>query len=857
MAWDADVLLANGSIARIRPIVPADAQALQVFHRAQSDQSTYFRFFAPVPELSPQELSHLTTVDNVDRVALVVVEREQAESAGPGAAANPGPRTDSIIAVGRFDRYGEDQAEVAFNVADSHQGMGLGSILLEHLAAIAREISITRFTAEVLPTNAKMLRVFDDAGYRTEKRHDDGVVAVSIDLDPTQRSTAVSADREWRSDVASMRPVFEARRIALVIGSDGPQMPPQAFDTLLANLQRSTAPIAVSVMAPPGDTRWRDPKHREILAQDATNGTAGIDLALICSASGTWAGVIEDLDGSGAVGAIIYAQAPIGGADRDDPGAALRRARRAGIRIIGPGSAGIRITRDDGTLDATCIDCGDVASDPGAGVFCQSAVAAALTARRLRENAVAVSSFISAGDRIDVSGNEALQWWAQDNYFVAGGVYLESLGNARKFARAARRLSARSPLAILTAAATGGATVPGHRTRTSASARRTLATLFRHAGLIRVADIDELGDTVALLAAGAVPHTDRIAVSSEVSGGAELVEMELSARGFAVRREPAVSPTTGQDKDEIRVHVLQRARDVGPASLLVALEGSGGRTRTPSVSSPSAAAQALRGARDYALWRARDHGELVRATVDRARARRLLRRWEPGEQPRAHLANLLDCYGVELARLELVTDLPGALAAADAIGYPVALTTGAPGLRHRSDLGVVRLGIGSAAELSGAFLNLVTELDRLNVQTSPLRLQAMAPVGAACVVRSREDELFGPVVSVGIAGDATDLLDDWAEVLPPATEADIRGALDHLVAAPRLRGVFPTPPVDREALADIIGRVALLADDNPEIASLELRPVVVGGDGARVLDGRVVVGRARRNDNERRCLVRW
>src|SRR5690606_38208838 len=171
--WEADVVLRDGSTMHIRPIRPSDADALQEFHRSQSPQSIYFRFFAPMERLSDSDLRRFTTVDHQQRVALVLVQRVEGR--------------DRIVAVGRFDRLTEDGdvAEVAFNVSDAAQGKGLGSILLEHLAAAGRELGVRRFVAEVLPSNARMIRVFRDAGYEMSQTFADGVVEVSMPIRPT------------------------------------------------------------------------------------------------------------------------------------------------------------------------------------------------------------------------------------------------------------------------------------------------------------------------------------------------------------------------------------------------------------------------------------------------------------------------------------------------------------------------------------------------------------------------------------------------------------------------------------------------------------------------------------------------
>ena len=146
--WDADVVLADGGTVHVRPIRPDDADAFRAFHGTLSPQSVYYRFFSPKPRLSNAEVERFTTVDMVDRAALVAV------------------LGDDIVADARYDRWvGKDEAEVAFAVADEHHGRGLSTLLLEHLAAIARLNGIARFTAEVLAENRPMLSVFARAGW--------------------------------------------------------------------------------------------------------------------------------------------------------------------------------------------------------------------------------------------------------------------------------------------------------------------------------------------------------------------------------------------------------------------------------------------------------------------------------------------------------------------------------------------------------------------------------------------------------------------------------------------------------------------------------------------------------------------
>ncbi len=184
--WEADVVLTDGGVARLRPIQPSDARLLVEFYDRVSPESKYLRFFAPYPRLSARDVARFTQVDYIDRVALILTLGEQ------------------MIGVGRYDRSEDDEAEVAFLVEDAHQGRGIAQLLLEHLAEAARERGITKFIAEVLPQNRAMAQVFADAGYRVSKGIEDGVLMVEFPILPTDTSVGVMERREHRAERASI-----------------------------------------------------------------------------------------------------------------------------------------------------------------------------------------------------------------------------------------------------------------------------------------------------------------------------------------------------------------------------------------------------------------------------------------------------------------------------------------------------------------------------------------------------------------------------------------------------------------------------------------------------------------------------
>jgi acyl-CoA synthetase (NDP forming) len=195
------------------------------------------------------------------------------------------------------------------------------------------------------------------------------------------------------------------------------------------------------------------------------------------------------------------------------------------------------------------------------------------------------------------------------------------------------------------------------------------------------------------------------------------------------------------------------------------------------------------------------------------------------------LARLLRCYGIELWEAAAVDGPDQAVAAADRLGYPVALKALAPHLRHRRELGGVRLDIDDAEELRGAYTALRERLG----DVGPFAVQRMAPTGVACRLATVEDPLFGPVVSFGLGGAATDLLGDRSYGVPPLTDTDLSGLIRSVRAAPLLLGHGGSPPADLPALEDLLARLARLADDLPEVAQLELNPVVAAPTGTAVL----------------------
>ncbi|MFJ3757631.1 GNAT family N-acetyltransferase [Streptomyces sp. NPDC090080] len=500
--WEADIVLRDGGTARVRPITVDDADRLVSFYEQVSDESKYYRFFAPYPRLSAKDVHRFTHHDFVDRV---------------GLAATIGGE---FVATVRYDRIGPggmpasapaDEAEVAFLVQDAHQGRGVASALLEHIAAVARERGIRRFAAEVLPANNKMIKVFTDAGYTQQRSFEDGVVRLEFDLEPTDRSVAVQRAREQRAEARSVRRLLTPGSVA-VIGVG--RAPGGVGRSVLGNLRDAgfTGRLYAVNQAYPDDLKEVDgvPAHRSVRDIDGP-----VDLAVVAVPAEQVPGVVTDCGEHGVQGLVVLAAgyAESGPDGRERQRELVRHARTYGMRIIGPNAFGVINTAVGVRLNASLAP--EMPRPGRIGLFAQSgAIGIALLSRLHRRGGgvtgtTGVSTFVSSGNRADVSGNDVLQYWYDDTETDVVLMYLESIGNPRKFTRLSRRTAAAKPLVVVQSA---GSAPQGHAVRATRLPHATVSALLRQAGVIRVDTITELVDAGLLLARQPLPAGPRVAI---------------------------------------------------------------------------------------------------------------------------------------------------------------------------------------------------------------------------------------------------------------------------------------------------------------------------------------------------------
>ncbi|MFI8946846.1 GNAT family N-acetyltransferase [Streptomyces sp. NPDC053750] len=907
--WEADVVLRDGGTARVRPITVDDAERLVSFYEQVSDESKYYRFFAPYPRLSAKDVHRFTHHDFVDRV---------------GLAATIGGE---FIATVRYDRIGAggtpasapaDEAEVAFLVQDAHQGRGVASALLEHIAAVARERGIRRFAAEVLPANTKMIKVFMDAGYTQKRSFEDGVVRLEFDLEPTDRSLAVQYAREHRAEARSVQRLLQPGSVA-VVGTG--RTPGGVGRSILGNIRDAgyTGRLYAVNKAFPGYQEELDgvPARRSVRDIDGP-----VDLAVVTVPAERVPEVVTECGEHGVQGLVVISAgyADSGPEGRERQRALVRQARTYGMRIIGPNAFGIINTSPQVRLNASLAP---ETPRPGRiGLFAQSgAIGIALLSRLHRRGGgvtgvTGVSTFVSSGNRADVSGNDVLQYWYDDPDTDVVLMYLESIGNPRKFTRLARRTAAAKPLVVVQGARHGGVAPQGHAVRATRLPHATVSALLRQAGVIRVDTITDLVDAGLLLARQPLPPGPRVAILGNSESLGLLTYDACLSEGL--RPHPPLDLTTAASADDFHATLSRAlADDTCDAVVVTAIptvgEGSAGDSALAEALRSAAAAvpakpvlvvhvelgglaEALSAAASTApqaaadvpeeSWpaapaqrpptvRAPEGAHLIPAYPAAERAVRALAhavsyaQWrrdaaDPGKVPEyedidergaaeligGHLARgqgltlgaqetceLLGRYGVHVHRALPAPTPDDAVAAARTLGYPVALKATAPHLRHRADLGGVRLDLADEEQLRRAYAEL-TELFGKPEELRPV-VQGMAPRGVDTVVRAVIDPAAGAVLSFGLAGAATQLLGDMAHRLIPVTDREAGSLVRSIRTAPLLFGWRGSAPVDAPALEELLLRVSRLVDDHPEVVAVTLEPVVVAPRGLSVLSASV------------------
>jgi acetate---CoA ligase (ADP-forming) len=876
--WAADVVSADGRTVRIRPIRVHDSEKVLQLYERLSPESMYLRFFSPVPAEMARRTERLTQVDQDEHVVIVA------------------ELGDDLVAMARYDRQSPgDTAEVAFVVDDDHQSRGLGTLLLEHLAAIGRDQGIRRFVATTLPQNHRMLEVFRDAGYEVASRFEQGAIDVSFAIEPTGASLAAQLEREHHAEARSIAGLLAPSSIAVIGASRRPRT---IGHEVLRNLLRGgfngpTYPVNPNARAVAGVRAY--PTISDV--------PDTVDLAVVTVPATEVPEAVRQCAAKGVRGLVIISAgfAELGRDRADAERELVELARRNGMRVVGPNCMGIINTNPAVSMNATFAP---FVPTPGRIAFSsQSGALGIELLGRVAELGLGISTFVSVGNKADVSGNDLLQYWEEDADTDVILLYLESFGNPRKFARLARRVSRSKPIVAVKSGRTqAGTRAAGSHTAALASSDVAVDALFLQAGVTRVDTLEELFDVAQVLAHQPLPSGRRVAIVSNGGGpgilaadacaGAGLEVPELSAetqtrlRDFAspdagVRNpidlvasaaadtyELALRTVLGDDEvdavivlfvpplvtqpDDVARAIRTAAAEAGAKPIVACFLGSHGipdalrstqpdERSIPSFAFPESAAAALGHAAGYGAWRNRPEGAVPDfPDVNAERARAIVSErvgstdgvWLDGDVAQS----LCDCFGLPTVRTMQVATASDAVHAAQELGCPVALKVGSGAIVHKTDVGGVHLNLASEAAVRDAFTAMQ---ERLGDGMGGAIVQPMVGAGVETIVGVTRDPLFGSLVVFGMGGTAAELVRDTALRILPITDLDAREMVRSLRTSPLLFGYRGSRPADVQALEQLLLRVGRLADELPEVAEMDCNPVIVLPDAVTIVDVKI------------------
>jgi acyl-CoA synthetase (NDP forming)/RimJ/RimL family protein N-acetyltransferase len=873
VSWEADVVLRDGHTVRIRPISPEDRERLVRFHERQSQESIYFRYFSPRPRLSSAELRHFTHLDHHDRVAFVAI------------------LDDEVVGVARYERYrGTPTAEVAFFVDDMHQGRGLATLLLEFLVAAALHRGITHFTASALPSNRRMLAVFAAAGFDVSTELSDGVVHIDFDIHPTDESVRLSQRRLRDAEAASVRRLVRPATVAVI----GVETEGDLGGVVLRNISHHRYRGRLLAVSPGVEVSG------DVEAVASVADLPGdVDLAVLALPADQVPEAVEACGEQG-VGAVVVLSA--GFAERGLDGAALQwrlmeAARRHGIRVLGPNCLGLVNTDPEVQLNATIAE--GVPPPGHVAVLSESGTLAAALVEHAERTHLGISTFVAAGNPLDVGAADLLSYWADDEDTHGVLLYLRSSGLPPRLVRAARAASMSKPVAALGSVLVGGGGVDRSKVR------RRIEALTRQTGVIDVGTLEQLFDIGRILADQPVPigagvalvgNSDgAVAIAADACRGAGLdvldplrapssdagsvlsnpVDLTMGAtaedysKALAVAAaDPRVSsvivvhtPLFGQPSEDVAEVVLRASESaerlcfaaillaVAESPRLVSATGHG----VPVFRFPEHAARAIGRLADYSRWRSRIRylGSTEPTGCDLEGAHRIVERAldarsaTEAPEPQDVVAGSSD---VELDLVEQedllacfgVDVAPRASAADLEDAVVLARQLGWPvvlkaDLRDRSNR--------SAA--SGVVIDIADEADLrsswdrveavLGAAMHPVVVQRFLERGVDACVVLRRLADGAATIEVGLGGPVSAFDEPALGVLPLSL-----GDAQNLVAGSAL-GRALSDPLDRVAIVGTVHRLAAMFDEVEDLRMVEADPIVAGTTGAWVADVRMVL----------------
>lgn len=845
--WETDALLKDGATVRVRPIRPEDGDRLVRFHNRQSQESIYFRYFRYRPELSDKEVAYFTNVDYEERMAFVALVG------------------DEMVAVSRYEGEGGPAAEVAFFVDDQHHDRGLATLMLEYLAERARDRGITTFTATVLPENYRMLGVFKNAGFNVSTRFEDGAIAVEMSIADGSTAQAAIDAREQRARSSAVARFFRPSSVAVIgasrkSGSAGHEVLKSILDggytgRLAAINRRARKDIlGAATFKRIGDV------------------PDGAELAIVCiPAEGVFDAVQECGDAGVKAVLVVAAGFTEAGAEGAERLAELvDLVRRCGIRLVGPLSYGLVNTDPDVSLNAHFLPVDIPAGS--VGLLSQSGPLGVALLNQFSVENLGVSTFLSVGTRADVSAYDVLQYWLGDERTATVALYLENFGNPRNFVKVARQISAIKPVVAV------------------APADGNLASVARAGGVVLVDQVADLVDQVQLLSEQPLPGGNRVVIVSNAASVATLARAACQRAGLDVVAPSAITEHGALSGERSVLisdgHTLSIAPDTEPEAFeravvaaavsesvdsvflalvptltlppselhrivsdvdravdkpVVAVNLVGDLTHAanpPTFAFPEQAANALGRMTTYAAWR-RAHTEPV-PTYGEELCDPLAEVAEGllGEDEEREIdlsdedgGRFFEALGIPVAEAIVVRSTKEATAAAEKLGFPIALKASWRTTRLAGEAGGTVLDIRHRQHLRRAFNRMGGGDDR------PMIVQSMQTPGAHVRLRLEQNPAIGSHVFLGIGGLSRSRLPDIAQLVVPADRAD----LDELLAQPSVQGLFGG--VDSEVIRPLCERLSELAACVPDLARVDLNPLLCTDDGVIAVEARATLRR--------------
>jgi acetyl coenzyme A synthetase (ADP forming)-like protein len=565
--YETEVLLKDGSRILLRPIKVDDAQSWVQFIGRLSARTKYLRFHHVPGEMGLEDALRFCTVDYRDTFAFV-------------AEVLRGTKPD-IVAIGRYYRLPDQHsAEVALAIEDVYQGRGLGTSLLEQLAGVARENGIDRFEADVLAQNEQMMSVFKDYGFHVTSELQTGVYRVSFPIAETPAVVEKKAERETASTLASLRWLLKPQSIA-VIGAS--RHPGTIGYLLLQCLTGGGFTGKVYPVNPNIDSLMSLKAYSSVLAIPGD-----VDMAVIAVPSRVVAKVADECGHKGVHTLVVISD---GFKEIGPEGASREKELRDialghGMRIIGPNCMGVINTDPSIKLNATFSSV--FPPDGNVAFLSQSGAMGLVVLRYATDLDMGISTFVSVGNRADVSSNDLLEYWEQDPATDVILLYLESFGNPRKFSRIARRVTAKKPVVAVKSGSTqAGSRAAASHTGAMATSDVVSDVLFRRAGIIRVNLMEEMFDVAALLSNQPLPRGRRLVIVTN-GGGPGIIAADSAARNGLLLPQPSenmiarlrsvvkrdisfhnpLDTTAGADAEEFRAILQLFADDEGSDAVL-------------------------------------------------------------------------------------------------------------------------------------------------------------------------------------------------------------------------------------------------------------------------------------------------